>query len=238
MTPVSVRDTPVFGMALTALTEPRTLWWRITFFPSPRPWVRVHWTDVVAFRCTWEHLGACWITVEQSGKNIFFGNAAGAPGNHSYYLSFNDFQNLCIQFGFSTMYLCIYIATYQHTVYLDCQHAVIISNSTCACRWLPSELRDTLRGRDWASLEIHLEAVILRTWRPWLCEVRDTLEGCDRASSKMHLEAMIVRTWRPWLCEFWYTLEGCDRATLEMHLEAMIERVWRYALGGYDCAKL
>ena len=29
------------------------------------------------------------ISVEQSGKNII-GNAAGAPGNHSYYLSFND----------------------------------------------------------------------------------------------------------------------------------------------------
>ena len=35
-------------------------------------------------------LGAPRITVEQSGKNIFFGNAASAPGNHSYYLSFND----------------------------------------------------------------------------------------------------------------------------------------------------
>ena len=64
------------------------------------------------FGCTWEHLGAPAtslgapttslgartkslgaprITVEQFGKNIFFGNAAGAPGNHSYYLSFNDF---------------------------------------------------------------------------------------------------------------------------------------------------
>jgi len=31
-------------------------------------------------------LGAPRIKVEQSGKNnIFFGNAAGAPGNHSYY---------------------------------------------------------------------------------------------------------------------------------------------------------
>jgi len=29
--------------------------------------------------------------------------------NHSYYLSFNDFQNLCIQFVFSSMYLWIYI---------------------------------------------------------------------------------------------------------------------------------
>ena len=30
-----------------------------------------------------------------SGHRLF-GNAAGAPGNRSYYLSFNDFQNLCI----------------------------------------------------------------------------------------------------------------------------------------------
>ena len=37
-------------------------------------------------------LGAPRITVEQSGQNNFFsGNAASAPGNHSYYLSFNDF---------------------------------------------------------------------------------------------------------------------------------------------------
>jgi len=41
----------------------------------------------------------------------FFGNAAGAPGNHSYYLSFNNFQNLCIQFVFSSMYLC-YLSTH------------------------------------------------------------------------------------------------------------------------------
>jgi hypothetical protein len=37
-------------------------------------------------------LGAPRITVEQSGKNnIFFGNTVGAPGNHSYYLSFNNY---------------------------------------------------------------------------------------------------------------------------------------------------
>jgi len=35
-------------------------------------------------------LGAHWITIEQSVKNIFLGNTAVAPGNHSYYLSFND----------------------------------------------------------------------------------------------------------------------------------------------------
>jgi len=37
-------------------------------------------------------LGAPRITVKQSGKNdIFFGNVAREPGNHSYYLSFNNF---------------------------------------------------------------------------------------------------------------------------------------------------
>jgi len=36
-------------------------------------------------------LGVPRITVEQSGQNnIFFGNAAGVPGNYSYYSSFND----------------------------------------------------------------------------------------------------------------------------------------------------
>jgi hypothetical protein len=57
-------------------------------------------------------LGAPRITVEQSGKNIFFGNAAGAPRNHSYYLSFNDCLNSCIQIVFSFMYLCINVSMY------------------------------------------------------------------------------------------------------------------------------
>jgi hypothetical protein len=35
-------------------------------------------------------LGAPRITVQQSGNNIIFVNAAGALGNHSCYLSFND----------------------------------------------------------------------------------------------------------------------------------------------------
>jgi len=193
---VSVRNTRVFRTALTALTEPLTPWQKIVCFPSPRRRVRVYWTDVVAFRCTWDHLRACWITVEQSGKNIFFGNPAGAPGNHSYYLLFNDFQNLCIQIVFSSMYLCIYIATNLHTIYLDWQHAVIVSNSRCSWGWRSSELRDTLRGRDQASLETQLETKIEWTQgctgRPWLSEFGDALWGCDWAN----LQAVMVRVWR------------------------------------------
>ena len=59
----------------------------------------VDWIDTVALMCTWERMGvlatsqgAPGITVEQFGRNnIFFGNTAGGPRNHSYYLSFKDF---------------------------------------------------------------------------------------------------------------------------------------------------
>jgi hypothetical protein len=74
--------------------------------------VKTPWSAGENFRCTLEHLQApatglgalaiCLrapatsleaprITVEQSGQNFnFFGNATGAHGNHSYYISFND----------------------------------------------------------------------------------------------------------------------------------------------------
>jgi len=72
--------------------------------------------------------------VEHSGKNIFSGNAAGAPRNQSYYLLFNDFLNSCILFVFSSMYLCIYIATHLNSVYLDRMQPVIDSNSRCTSK--------------------------------------------------------------------------------------------------------
>jgi len=53
-------------------------------------------------------LGAPRINVKQSGKNDLFGNVAGAPGNHSYYLLFKDFLNSCSQFVFSSIYLFSY----------------------------------------------------------------------------------------------------------------------------------
>ena len=67
-------------------------------------------------------------------------------------------------------HLCIYIATHLHTVYLEWLQVVLESNSRCAWRWQLSELRETLCGRDWVSLEMHLEEVIASvwsyTWRP------------------------------------------------------------------------
>jgi len=115
--------------------------------------------------------------------------------NYSYNLSFNDFQNLCIQFVFSSMYLCIYIDTYLQNVYLDWQHAVIVRNLKCAwrwrseavierverCTWRPrsSELRDAVGDRDWVNSEMQWEAVIEPVWRCtrrlWSSEVGDSL---------------------------------------------------------------
>jgi len=148
--------------------------------------------------------GTRWITVEQSGKNIFFRNPAGAPGNHSYSSLFKDYQNLCFQFIFSSMYLCIYIATDLYTVYLDWLHAVIVSNSRCAWRWPSSELRDTLQGYDRARLEMQLETEIEWTHRctgmSWLSKFGDALRGRDQASLEMQLETEIEWTHR---CTGW-----------------------------------
>jgi len=158
----------------------------------------------------------------------FFGNAAGAPGNHRYNLSFNDFQNLCIQFVFSSLYQCIYIATYLHLRY----------------PWIsvhpPSLIIDVLGCRDWASWDMHLEAEIEWTQRcPWgrgSTELRVALGGRDRAN----LEAVIERVWRYtwwlWLSEFGDALGGCDRVSLEMHLEAVMKWdltcTWRQSIDG------
>jgi len=64
---------------------------------------RVDWTNAVAFRYTWVHLGALvtrlgvpmtrlgvpLITVKQSVRNInLFGKTAGASENQSYYLTY------------------------------------------------------------------------------------------------------------------------------------------------------
>jgi len=91
--------------------------------------------------------------------------------NHSYYLSFNHFQNLCIQFVFSSMYLWIYIANMYSPSFSPPPLPLYLRTPAVAhqrCTWRPrsSKLRDALGGHNRASLEMHLEAVIVRTWRP------------------------------------------------------------------------
>jgi hypothetical protein len=111
------------------------------------------------------------ITVAESEKyNIFFGNAVGMPGTHSYNFLFHHLYSFCIQFVFSSMYLYMYIAAHLHTVYLDWLQELLESDLRCAKKSRLTGLRDSLRGRDRVTLELHLESVIdslgTYTWRP------------------------------------------------------------------------
>jgi len=135
---------------------------------------------------------------------------------------FSLYSHLCI-------YVSIKLPIYTRWIWTGCSRC--LSNSRRAWKWRSSELRDTLRGRDWASLEMHLEAEIdcicTDTWRPWSSELGDALQDSDWASFYMHLEAVIERvwrcTWRRWLCK----LGGRNWTSLEMHFEAMIVPTWR-----------
>jgi len=97
----------------------------------------------------WEHQRQAWeclkppatcleaprIDVEQSGKNILIGNAAGAPRNHSYGVIIQRFSKIEYSVSiliYGLIYLCISIATHPHTVYQDRMQAVLESNMRCA----------------------------------------------------------------------------------------------------------
>jgi len=131
----SVWNTLAFRTALTALTEPRTLRPRITCYPSRRRWLALH-TYLLYFVVMFTHHQMYTCITLFAGAAVMLNpfTQCLAKLNHSYCLSFNNCQNLCIQFVFSSMYQCIYIATYLDTVYLNCQHAVIFSKLKCAWR--------------------------------------------------------------------------------------------------------
>jgi len=245
---VSIRNTRVFQMALTALTEPRTLWRRITCYPSPRWWVTLHSISKMYFS-HWKPPGVServWsvnLDASMSGvsdpRRAFLpafrvtGSANDKPGS-TWKRRRHVWEHLesqsCIQSVFSSIYLCTYTATHLHMVYLDWLQAVLESNSRGPRKWWSSELRDILWGRDRASLEFHLEAVIKRiwwySWRPRLSEHGDALWDRDRASLEVHLEAMLMRTCMPESSELGVTLGGRDRVSLEIQLESVIEQDW------------
>ena len=184
---VSVRNTQVFRMALTALTEPRTLWRRISRFPSPRRWVALHSISKMYFR-HWKPPGVSdrmWsvnLDASISGEyNTLKGIPAGFQSNwerwwQAWECRRQAWEHLesqsCIQVVFSSMYLCIYIATHLHTLYLNWLHGGaweqfemrLRMTIEWAQRYTPrlwsSDFGDALWDGNWAYLAIHLEAVI------------------------------------------------------------------------------
>ena len=185
---ISVWNTRVFRMALTALTEPRTLWRRITRYTSHRRRVALH-TYLLYFAVTYMH------HQNDTGVTLFAGAAAmqkpftqrlaidNKPGS-TWERRRHVWEHLesqsCIQFVFSSMYLCIYIATLLHTLYLDwlrsAEYILPVTLSTSITPVSPYNRRRSLKI-----------CLIERVW--------DALGDGDRVNSEMHLEAVIVRDW-------------------------------------------
>ena len=71
--------------------------------------------------CRQQSLGAPQISVEQSGKNNLFGNAAGVPGYHSYYLS----CMISKTYAFSLYSrLCTYVSIYTGYIWARCRRCL------------------------------------------------------------------------------------------------------------------
>jgi hypothetical protein len=94
-------------------------------------------------------------------KDIFE-NVASAPGNHSYYSSFNDFLKSGIQFVFSSMYIYSYPST----------HSISGQAAGRACEQSEvrlgvalRELRGMCQDRELVRIEMHSDSVIERIER-------------------------------------------------------------------------
>ena len=223
---VSIRNTRVFRTALTALTEPRTLWRRITRYTSPRRQVALH-----------TYLLYCLVTYTHHQNDTCVTLFAVAA------VMLKPFTQRLASLGMLLVRLEIIATTYRSTIFKT--YAFSLYSHLCiyvsiqlpiytryiwtgSTRWLwairgapedddqvnvrlrypsisvdpPSLNHDVLIGCDWASWELHLEAEIewtqRCTWRPGSSELRDALRGRDRAN----LEGVIE-----WVGD---TLGGCD----------------------------
>jgi len=179
-------------------------------------------------------LGAPQIAVEKCGKNsIIIENAAGAPWNRRYYLSFNDIENSCNQFVLLSIYLSNYVSIYLsiYTLYIwtDCPHCM-------------STILGAPEYGDQENLEMLLDGSIKRgqrcIWRPWWSEFRDSDGGHDCVRLDLHyrglecvnMEVVIKSVWR---YTWWLksarrsdSLVGHDRVKSEMRSEAVIKPAW------------
>ena len=127
---VSVRNTRVFRTALMALTEPYTLCWRITPYRSPRRRVALHSISKMYISHWSERMWSVNLDASISGvsdpRRAFLpafrvtGSAGDKPGSaddkpgSTWERRQHVWEHLesqsCIQFVFSSMYLCIYVS--------------------------------------------------------------------------------------------------------------------------------
>jgi len=99
---ISVWNTQVFRMALTAPTEPRMLWRRITRYPSPRRRVALH-TYLLYFVVSYTHhqndtcvtlFAGAAVTLKPFTQRLAIDDKPGSTSNHSHVFSL--YSHLCI----------------------------------------------------------------------------------------------------------------------------------------------
>jgi len=234
-TRISVWNTRVLRTALTALTEPRMLWRRISRYTLPRRLVAFH-TNLHCFVVTYtNHQNDTCVTLFERAavmlqpftKHRRSTTSLGAPRITVMYA-------VCILI-YVSMYLCIYIATHLHTLYLDWLRSAEYLLPVTLCPSVPPEspyncrrslkiylielVWDALGDGDRVNSEMHLETEIewtqRSTWRPGSSEFGDALGGHDRANLQAVIERVWRYTWRPWSSEFGDTLCGRDPARLD-----------------------
>jgi len=162
-----------------------------------------------------------------------------AMWNHSYYVSFNDFQNICVQCVFSSMYLYSYLSTHGISGLAargECQQFEVRLKMTIEWtqRYTPrpwsSEFGDALvAGYDCARLEEYLEVVDLeavdgrraRCWDSIHRVVNSKPWECDEVSSPLQLL---------WRTGWWRSIVGEVHGKLKLHSGVNSKsREWRDA---------
>jgi len=196
MTKISIWNTSVFRTAMMALTELRTRWKRITRYPSPRRWVALH-TYLLSFVVTYMHqqndtcvtlFAGAAVMLKSFTQRLAIDGKPGSTWEHRWQTwerQRHVWEHLesqsCIQFVFSSMYLCIHIATHLHTLDQDwlrsAEYILPVTLSTSVTPVSPYNRR--------RSLEIYL---IERVW--------DALGVGDWVNSEMHLEAVMEWHWK------------------------------------------
>jgi len=69
----------------------------------------------------------------------------------------------------------------------SCHHTMIMTGWGCISSQSSSELRDARWAHDWATVEIHLEVMIVSTWRPWSWKFGDALGVHDWSRLEEHM---------------------------------------------------
>jgi len=186
---ISVWNTQVMRTALTALTEHRTLWRRITRYPSPGRGVALH-TYLLYFVVTYTHhqndkcvtlFAGAAVMLKRFTERLAIGNKPGSTWERRRHVWEHLESQSCIQFVFSSMCLCIYIATHLHTLYLDwprsAEYILPFTLSTSVTPVSPYNRRRSLKiyliervwdahgDGDWVNSEMQLEAMIMQTCR-------------------------------------------------------------------------